>query len=197
MDLRRPGTGKTVVVIESIRQLLASNPAAQILACAPSNDAADEMAERLARGADVDSSVMLRLNAYTRPPNFLPDELRPYSQLSVDGTHFKVPPVDVLKSYRLIICTCYSTSLLFGTGILPGFYSHVFIDEAGHALEPATLIPVLGLADKSTRVVLSGDPMQLGPIVRSNWAIGFGFNQSLLERLMDCDIYTSPSGSYL
>ena len=45
-----------------------------------------------------------------------------------------------------------------------GAFTHILVDEAGQALGPETLIP-LSLAGPSTRVVLCGDPQQLGPLV--------------------------------
>ena len=53
-------------------------------------------------------------------------------------------------------------------------FTHIFIDEAGHATEPETVIPLSGLLDVNMRnsgqVVLAGDPKQLGPIIRSSLA---------------------------
>ena len=46
----------------------------------------------------------------------------------------------------------------------------MFIDEAGHAMEPECLIPIIGLHQmnrKGRKVILAGDPMQLGPVIRS------------------------------
>ena len=45
-------------------------------------------------------------------------------------------------------------------------FTHVFVDEAGQATTPETLVP-LRLATRRTSVVLSGDPAQLGPTVHS------------------------------
>ncbi|CAK5073612.1 unnamed protein product [Meloidogyne enterolobii] len=42
-----PGTGKTVTIIECIKQLLEKNPANRILICTPSNMAADLIARRI------------------------------------------------------------------------------------------------------------------------------------------------------
>ena len=64
------------------------------------------------------------------------------------------------------------------------FFSHIFIDEAGYATEPETLIPLLGLLNDSSQLVLAGDPKQLGPILRSAIATTYGLQLSLLERLM-------------
>jgi helicase MOV-10 len=45
------------------------------------------------------------------------------------------------------------------------------------------------MADNSTNVVLSGDPKQLGPIIRSNVARELGLEKSYLERLTDLELY--------
>ena len=42
-----PGTGKTVTIVEAIKTLVELNPEHKILACAPSNAAADLIATRL------------------------------------------------------------------------------------------------------------------------------------------------------
>jgi superfamily I DNA and/or RNA helicase len=55
-------------------------------------------------------------------------------------------------------------------GDLAGCFSHIFIDEAGQADALETLIPIVGLTFPfnnnctETRVVLAGDPQQLGPV---------------------------------
>jgi superfamily I DNA and/or RNA helicase len=54
----------------------------------------------------------------------------------------------------------------------------VFIDEAAQALEPATWIPIT----KASRVVLTGDPFQLPPTVKSRSAAKLGFNVTLIEK---------------
>lgn len=181
-----PGTGKTVVVVEAIRQIL-SVPGSRILATAPSNFAADVIAERLARFG-VDSDTMFRLNALTRQRDKLPAPLKAFSCL--EGRGFDVPRISQLLKYRIIVSTCISSSLLFATGAPRGHFDYIFIDEAGYALEPEALVPILTIADDSTRVVLSGDPKQLGPIVHSPCALSFGFGKSFLERLMKTVAYS-------
>jgi len=56
----------------------------------------------------------------------------------------------------------------------------VIIDEAAQALEPATWIPIL----KASRVVLTGDPYQLPPTVKSREAKQRGFDKTLIEFLL-------------
>lgn len=71
------------------------------------------------------------------------------------------------------------------TGCIPaGHFSHLFIDESGHAVEPEALIPVAGLftSEKEKgrlfgQLVLAGDPKQLGPILRSPVAIKLGLGE--------------------
>ena len=71
-----------------------------------------------------------------------------------------------------------------------GHFSHIFVDESGHAVEPECLIPITGLLDPQIgQVVLAGDPQQLGPVLRSQIAIQYGLQVSLLERLMNRDVY--------
>jgi len=56
-------------------------------------------------------------------------------------------------------------------------FTHIFIDEAGHATEPETVIPLSGLissARSNVQIVLAGDPKQLGPVVRSPLATPLG-----------------------
>lgn len=176
-----PGTGKTVTVVEAIRQLYLTKPTARILACAPSNSAADLIASRL---RDLGPTVLFRFYAPSRAQNQVPDELQPFIATKVDG-HFTVPPMAALKRFRIIVSTCVSASFPYGVGLPRGHFSHLFFDEAGHATEPETMIAIQTMADNATNIVLSGDPRQLGPIIRSDVARQLGLETSYLERLMN------------
>ncbi|KAF9457917.1 P-loop containing nucleoside triphosphate hydrolase protein [Collybia nuda] len=185
-----PGTGKTITMVEAIQQVLLANPKAKVLACAPSNSAADLIASRLSR---LSTDELFRFYAPSRFKNQVPDELLPYAYLR-DDTHFSVPPLARMKQFRVIITTCVSASVISGIGIPRGHYSHIFIDEAGHATEPEVFISVKTMADNSTNIVLSGDPKQLGPIIRSGVARELGLEKSYIERLMDRDVYDIQTG---
>lgn len=181
----RPGTGKTVTIIEAIRQLLRQNPGARILACAPSNSAADLIAERLVGVLSPDE--LFRFYAPSRPKEATSSKLKDHTHQS-RGT-YSVPPMSRMTRFRVIVSTCVSASVFHGIGMARGHFGYIFVDEAGQATEPEVMIAVKTMADNSTRVILSGDHKQLGPIVRSNIARTFGLETSYLERLMNRDGY--------
>ncbi|KAJ8688671.1 hypothetical protein PTI98_013429 [Pleurotus ostreatus] len=180
-----PGTGKTVTIIETIRQIVARDPKARILACAPSNSAADLIALRL---TELGAEKVFRFYAPSRFKSQVPDELLAFTYMR-DDQHFSVPPIPILKKFRVVITTCVSASVVQGVGIPRGHYSHIFIDEAGQATEPESMISIKTIADNDTNIILSGDPKQLGPIIRSGIAREFELDTSYLERLMGGDIY--------
>ena len=173
-----------MTVIEAIRQILLTNPTARILACAPSNSAADILAERLV----VLGSQLFRLYAPSRLASLLPTALQPFSRKNRFGT-FEVPSVPELSKFRVVVSTCLSASIPFGIGLPAGHFSHIFIDEAGQACEPEALIAIKPLTTPTTNIILSGDPKQLGPVIRSKTALKLGFGKSLLDRLTAMPIY--------
>ncbi|EGO29184.1 hypothetical protein SERLADRAFT_456584, partial [Serpula lacrymans var. lacrymans S7.9] len=56
------------------------------------------------------------------------------------------------------------------------------------------MIGIKTMADNKTNIILSGDPKQLGPIIRSSIARELGMETSYLERLMTSDTYDVKSG---
>lgn len=62
-------------------------------------------------------------------------------------------------------------------------FSHVFIDEAGQALVPESLVPLM-LAAPGASVLLAGDPKQLGPALHSRGEVAARLSASLLEESM-------------
>ncbi|KAI9444108.1 P-loop containing nucleoside triphosphate hydrolase protein [Lactarius indigo] len=159
-----PGTGKTSTVVESIMQLVHRDAGFKILACTPSNAAADVLVERLAAAGPKLSCDMKKI----------PESVRPFyaSLKSVN-----------LRNYRVVLSTCSSAALL-KTETPAGFFSHIVIDEAAQADEPLALIPIAAFSNKDTNVILAGDPHQLGPVIMSGPASEAGLGKSYLERLM-------------
>ncbi|KPP61866.1 putative helicase mov-10-B [Scleropages formosus] len=181
-----PGTGKTVTIVEAIKQVRKLDPQARVLACAPSNSASDLLCERVREHGD--GHTVFRLYAGSRDPGSVPTALLNCCNLDKSNGCFVLPSKNTLMEYKVLVSTLVTAG------------SHIFIDEAGHAMEPECIIAVAGLLQPGTgQLVLAGDPKQLGPILRSPLAIQHGLGLSLLERLMlDNPLYqkAKPKGAY-
>ncbi|KAK0191959.1 P-loop containing nucleoside triphosphate hydrolase protein [Armillaria mellea] len=180
-----PGTGKTVTIVEAMDQLLQRHPEAHILACAPSNKAADLIAQGLMHLGPMN---VFRLNAMSRKYSDLPKTLHKFSLINGNLT-FAMPVLEDVVDRRVVVCTCISAGALASLGVKPGHFGWIFIDEAGQATEPDTMIPVKGLTDNQTNVILAGDSQQLGPTVHSRLAVDLRFRESYLVRLMERSCY--------
>ncbi|KAJ7636868.1 P-loop containing nucleoside triphosphate hydrolase protein [Roridomyces roridus] len=181
-----PGTGKTVTIVEAILQLLHRNPDAHILACAPSNSAADLIARKL---LILGPTQLFRLNSLTRKYLDLSPDLRKFSAIN-DNLTFMLPLVEDLRKFRVVVSTCISGGVAAQLGVKRGHFHYIFVDEAGQATEPEVVLPIKSLADKQTNVILAGDNKQLGPIVHSWIARSLGLRISYLARLMQREIYS-------
>ena len=79
-----------------------------------------------------------------------------------------------LNNYNIVITTL-STALVLAHMDLEGFFTHIFIDEAGQALETEAIIP-LTMATKETCVVLAGDHIQMSPKVGKSSFVSIFFS---------------------
>lgn len=183
IEISSPGTGKTVTIIEAIRQLL-RNPSSVILASAPSNAAADIIASRLKDHLTPDELFRFYAPSYR---GVIPPGLVPYTFKKRD-VH-TVHELDKMASFRVIVTTCLSGCVPPGIGLPRDHFTHIFVDEAGQASEPECLVPITNILGNTTNVILSGDPRQLGPIIHSPIAVEFGLGVSFLERLMQNNMY--------
>ena len=196
-----PGTGKTVTSATIIYHLAKIN-GGQVLVCAPSNVAVDQLCERIHKTGlktvrvtaksreDVESPVgFLSLHEQVRM-NDSNTELVKLNQLkselgelsSQDEKKFKQltrsAEREILTNADVICCTCVGA----GDPRLARFkFRTVLIDESTQSAEPECMIPlVLGCK----QVVLVGDHQQLGPVIMNKKAAKAGLNQSLFERLV-------------
>lgn len=141
---------------------------------------------------DVGRDKIFRYYAVSRPRNAVPDTLVPFTYINGEG-YFAVPELPTLSNYRVIISTCGSSSFAYGVGLSSGHFSYIFVDEAGQATEAEVMTAIRPMANATTHIVLSGDPKQLGPIIRSSAARDLGLGVSYLERLMDREAYTGKA----
>uniref|UniRef100_A0A667YIE0 RNA helicase n=1 Tax=Myripristis murdjan TaxID=586833 RepID=A0A667YIE0_9TELE len=178
-----PGTGKTVTLVEAIKQIEKTQASCHILACAPSNSAADLLCKKILE--HVEERKVFRMYASSREPKFVPDELKVSACSNLEGEIYKYPAKEELMNYKIMVTTLLTAGRLVTGNIPAGHFTHIFVDEAGHAIETECLVPLAGLLQaESGQVVLAGDPKQLGPILRSPFALQYGMGVSMLERLM-------------
>ena len=200
-----PGTGKTVTSATIIYHL-AMTTKNQVLVCAPSNVAVDQLCERIHRTGlkvvrltaksreDVESSVsFLALHEQVRMAEHN-TELVKLSQLkndvgelsSQDEKKFKqltkLAEREILQNADVVCCTCVGAG---DPRLSKMKFRNVLIDESTQSAEPECLIPlVLGCK----QVVLVGDHKQLGPVIMNKKAAKAGLNQSLFERLINLQL---------
>ncbi|KAA0718491.1 RNA helicase [Triplophysa tibetana] len=183
-----PGTGKTITLIETILQVNHRIPCSRVLVCTPSNSAADLICLRLHQSGYLHAASLARVNATCRPEESMPEELRQYARAGEDIRH--------ASFHRIVVSTCSSAGMMYQIGLRVCHYTHVFLDEAGQATEPETLIPLGLLSEESGQIVLAGDPKQLGPVIKSKVASAFGLGVSFLERLMGLPLYSCGERGY-
>ncbi|PZC73621.1 hypothetical protein B5X24_HaOG209038 [Helicoverpa armigera] len=162
-----PGTGKTVTIVEAVLQLVLKDPSHRIMVCTDSNSAADHVATMLIKYAHMFKSDawLLRANSKFRVWETLPECLVEYSNGSCRA-NFEPVDVEEFVTYNIVITTLSHAAKFARQSRSRGMahhITHLFIDEAAQASEPACLIPVCGLLRPRATLVLAGDPHQLGP----------------------------------
>ena len=178
-----PGTGKTVTLVEAALQLFLLRPDSRLLVVAPSNSAADLVAQRLLASGRLQLGDLARLNSFQRRPDSVPISLQPLSFRNDEQE-------DVLRSsrHRIVVSTASTSGVLGSLGLRLGHFSHLLVDEAGHLTEPELLVPLV-LVGRQAQLVLAGDWLQLGPTLVSRPAEIYGLGVSFLERLATSPLY--------
>lgn len=196
-----PGTGKTVTSASIVYHLAKMNPG-QVLVCAPSNVAVDQLAEKIHQTGlkvvritaksreELDSPVSfltLHEQVHNNDTNVELQKLihlkRDQGELSAyDEKKYKslkrACEREILQNADVICCTSVGAG---DPRVAKLRFRTVLIDEATQASEPECMIPlVLGCK----QAVLVGDHQQLGPVIMNKKAARAGLCQSLFERLV-------------
>lgn len=210
-----PGTGKTITTVEAALQLVLNKKSQHILVCAPSDPAADTLAQRL-KDYLKHPMALFRMNSPSRTFAEVPESLMAFSY--VENNCFSLPPFKALMNFKVIVTTCRDADMLIRARLTnrdlhdlehnfqsilhpedePDFRSlhwdAVFLDEAAQATEPEALIPLTVVAPPSNyprphvpQVIMAGDHKQLGP--RTASAVGI-IKTSLFERLLERKAYS-------
>lgn len=219
------GTGKTRTIVASIGEIVKSTKN-NVLICAQSNSACNEIAEKLMKV--LENGQIIRLLAKSYDLCTLSTEMKSIS--NVKNGEVKFPSLTFLYSFRVVVCTLLSAGCIvrareIDADFNSSHFSHVFIDEAAFVQESITLIPIAGIylnflilfiffyfstgfsmiflglctenGQLQSKIVLSGDPKQLEPVVKSQLAANFGFKASFMERLFQKKCYQcDKAGNY-
>jgi helicase MOV-10 len=211
-----PGTGKTKTLVELALNLLNTTDIGHILICAPSDSAADTLAQRLKQ--HLSPKQLFRLNAPSRADNEVPQDLLPYCYRQHDM--FYLPAFAHLMAFNIVVTSCrdaciladvrvtnsdlflaeYNMQKAFHPEIAPTFpslhWGALLIDEAAQATEIDTLPALSVVMPPSTypnnlpqpRLAMAGDQNQLGPKTASRDP---QYSMSLFERLFTRPVYAS------
>lgn len=68
-------SGKTVTLVEAIKQIIKSQDSCNILACAPSNSATDHLCEKILEG-QISKHLVYRLYALSFPVRSIPQNIK-------------------------------------------------------------------------------------------------------------------------
>ena len=181
------GTGKTFTMGQAIKILL-KKQSAKVLVCTHSNSAADlYISEYLHPFIEENPSLKLvRVYYKHRWVKTVNATVQKYCLITQteNDRFFRNPTASDIVTANVVVATLSTSRFLSSLVLPPGYFTHIFIDEAAQAMECEALMPFT-LSSRNTRVVLAGDHMQLSPEIFSPFALERKFNKSLLERLYD------------
>ncbi|KAM9369400.1 LOW QUALITY PROTEIN: helicase MOV-10 [Phaethornis superciliosus] len=112
-----PGTGKTVTLVEAIKQVWKCFKDARILACAPSFSAANLLCQRLIQ--DIDPKYIYRIIASSRNYQEVPADIRPCCNWDNEQSCYVYPSKRYLQEYRILITTLVTAGRSEDLGLSP------------------------------------------------------------------------------
>ncbi|KAL1377833.1 hypothetical protein pipiens_001514 [Culex pipiens pipiens] len=189
-----PGTGKTSTLVEAIGQIYKLRPAANVLAVATSNSAANELTSRLLEIIPGKDIFRFFARSCARKKKDIAQDVLFVSNLNrwdigMDSKEF----YEDIRPCRVVLCTASTAGRLVGSDIPENHFSYIFIDECGSAKEVSSLVPIIGIgvhgSEITASIVLAGDPKQLGPVIPYDFLNDTTHSVSLLERIADNGLY--------
>ena len=140
-----PGTGKTVTLVESIKQVWRMKPNTRLLVTAPSNAAADLLAMKLME--DIPEKEIVRLVAGSRDEKDLPPN-RKFRRIC----RFTTKEYKLVNSVRVVVSTLVTS---ISKCIQSCNFHYVFVDEAGQVWPPKTFFSLYFYVQAISFLVLS------------------------------------------
>ncbi|XP_074066341.1 3'-5' exoribonuclease HELZ2-like [Macrotis lagotis] len=155
------GTGKTHTLAWAALEVI-KQPNTKVLICTHTDSAADVYIREyfhVYATAGHPEAIPLRVKHIESFFHETDPTTLQYCCLSEDGCSFRFPTQYELEQHPIIVTTTTSSQNLH---VLPGFFSHILIDEAAQMLECEAIMP-LAYATQDTRIALAGDHMQSTP----------------------------------
>ncbi|XP_051168911.1 putative helicase mov-10-B.1 [Leptopilina boulardi] len=180
-----PGTGKTATIVEAVCQI--NKRGNNVLICTPSNAAADEITRRLLKYKIPDDDIY-RMTSKSVERKNIPNDVKICMNFERGGIEYLHS--SEIKFKKIVIATLVSSARFLRLGTLNHYFNYIFIDEAGQATQPETMIPfAITEKHRKCQIVMSGDPKQLGPVVMTKYGKHL-LGKSMLEHLMEkSDLY--------
>ena len=100
-------------------------------------------------------SEILRYYAPSRDDSKIPEVLKPISSLRKSTR-----TLEEVKSYRVVVMTLVTSGRLSLASLGQGHFTHVFVDEAGHATEPEALVAISGILGKQVKFSFKSTTIQ-------------------------------------
>jgi len=114
-----PGTGKTMTLVHAIEHCIRRNPKLTVLACAPTDAAADVLATRLLKSSHLDKNSVKRVFSYKIPMQWYSTKLdisHASSRHVIDRVKgliaFDTPDLEYDSSIRIVVTTCGTAGYL-------------------------------------------------------------------------------------
>ncbi|XP_043472693.1 putative helicase mov-10-B.1 [Leptopilina heterotoma] len=175
-----PGTGKTATIVEAVCQLIERGN--NILICTPSNAAADEVTRRLLN-CGISPDLIYRMTSKSVEREDIPEDVK--DCINLKNGKIEYLHSDDMQHKKVIISTLISAARFLRLQHFTHFFNYIFIDEAGQATQPETFIPfAISMRHIRCKIVMSGDPKQLGPVVMTKYGSHL-LGISMLEHLME------------
>uniref|UniRef100_A0A7E4V8J2 AAA domain-containing protein n=1 Tax=Panagrellus redivivus TaxID=6233 RepID=A0A7E4V8J2_PANRE len=189
-----PGTGKTFTLVKAITQLVRSGK--RVLICAPSNKAADVISCAILNSGIGDNPPYMLHRHVSRSldPSSVNPQLRSHAGIDMcsNEAYYNADEVCDLDDYAIVVSTLGSTpGLRKAMDVSKLKFTHIIIDEAGQAAEMEVWLPLAFFANEFTRLIVAGDPMQLGPVASVHLLDdpAYGYKTSILTRLYENEAF--------
>ncbi|PFX31900.1 putative helicase with zinc finger domain, partial [Stylophora pistillata] len=186
------GTGKTFTLNQAVRELV-TREGNRVLLCTHTNRAADIHVKLSHKYLTEQNGLKA-----TRPLRIYQTKRRLNADLEIAKRYglirngaYVLPTREDMILHRVVITTLAVSRHLLELRINNGFFTHILIDEAYQAPEPEALTP-LALAGPNTKVVFTGDHMQMGANLEEQLCNPVAAEWPSLENNLSEETYKAP-----